>query len=325
MGFYRTLAKAIPKNLKKKLENLVLATNITMQADIVLGFIILFVLGLSLAMAFFISALLKWNFMLTFLATAVVLYSTIYLLALVSADKKTKFIEELLPDALQLMASNLRAGIGIEKSLLLAARPEFGPLEKEIHTVGKEVATGKDVGNALFDMSVRIRSKPLERVVKLIIAGLRSGGKLATLLENSAEDLRVQKLVKEKIKSNVEIYTIFIFVSAGIGSPMLFALSLFLVKIIIANFANIDIPASAAGTIPIILKEVNISPTFLLKYILISLVSTSILSSFTLGLISRGRTKEGAKYIILLISLSLGLFFAIGYILSSVFGGLFFS
>lgn len=324
MGFYRSMAKAIPGDLKKKLENLILATEIRMPAEIVLGFMILFVLGLSLPIAFFISLFLKWSFILTFIASAIVLYSTIYLLALISADKKTKFIEELLPDALQLMASNLRAGIGIEKSLLLAARPEFGPLEKEIHIVGKEVATGKDIGNALLDMSIRIRSKSLERVVKLIIAGLRSGGKLAMLLENSAEDLRVQKLVRDKIKSNVEIYTIFIFVSAGIGSPMLFALSLFLVKIIIANFASIDIPANATMTMPIILKEVSISPSFLLKYILISLISTSVLSSFTLGLISRGRTKEGAKYIIILISLSVGLFFAIGYILNSVFGGLFF-
>ncbi len=323
MSMYRTLAKAIPNEFKKKLENLILATEIKMPPEKVLGFFIVFIAGLALAISFFISFFLKWNFALTFIACAVALYSSIYLLALISADKKTKFIEELLPDALQLMASNLRAGIGIEKSLLLAARPEFGPLEKEIHIVGKEVATGKDIGNALLDMSFRIRSKPLERVVKLIIAGLRSGGKLATLLENSAEDLRVQKLVKDKIKSNVEVYTIFIFVSAGIGSPLLFALSLFLVKIIIINFSSIDIPASATTTMPIILKEVNISPAFLLKYILVSLSATSILSSFTLGLISKGRTKEGAKYIIILISLSLGLFFAVSYILKSVFGGLF--
>ena len=68
-------------------------------------------------------------------------------------EAKAKFMEKVLPDALQLMSSNLRAGMTPERALLLAARSEFGPLSDEINRVGKEVAVGKGVDEALLDIT----------------------------------------------------------------------------------------------------------------------------------------------------------------------------
>ncbi|MFH1636816.1 MAG: type II secretion system F family protein [Candidatus Woesearchaeota archaeon] len=321
MGFYRSLALLYPPSYRKSISELVLAANVKVDQDSFLGFFMIVIFALSLSFSFLVARMLGINIILVFLGLFIIMHSTFYLLLLLSADKKTKAIEEVLPDALQLMGSNLRAGISIEKSLILAARPEFGPLKDEIEAVAKDVATGKDVGEALKGMSQRVRSKPLQRIVQLIIMGLKSGGKLATLLENCSEDLRAQKEMKDKINSSVQTYVIFIFVASGVGAPMLFALSLFLVEVIIKSFAGIEIPATSS--IPISLGKVTISTDFLTKFIITALCTTSTISAFMLGMISKGKAKEGAKYIVALISMSLGLFFLGSYILASVFGGLF--
>ncbi|RME54839.1 hypothetical protein D6777_02485 [Candidatus Woesearchaeota archaeon] len=320
MKLYNLTTKLVPGKLRKRLLYAVQNAESVYPAEKVLGFMILFLLVLSIGLSFFVALITKIGLGYAFLLSLFFLFFSSYLIAVVQADKKAKLVDELLPDALQLMASNLRAGMGIEKAMMLAARPEFGPLEKEIYTVGKEVATGKDISKALLNMTKRVNSRALEQVVNLIISGLRSGGKLSELLDNSAEDLRRQKIIKEKIKSNVQVYIIFIFVAAGIGAPFLFALSLFLVKVVIANFANIDVPTSAASSIPISIKSVKISTSFILKFILLSLTTTSILSSFTLGLISKGKAREGAKFIPLLILFSIGVFFLISYVIENVFG-----
>ena len=322
MNIFKTLMMILPRNLRKKIFDLVGAVNST-EPETMSGLIFLGSIIAPLLITTLINIFTGWNFFLVFFGLFIIIASAIYMYLVLAADVKVKMIEELLPDALQLMASNLRAGISIEKALLLAARPEFGPLETELHLVAKEVATGKDFGKALKEMSIRIKSKSLDRVVELIISGLRSGGKLSILLENSAEDLMVQKIVKEKIKTNVEIYIIFIFIAAGIGAPLLFALSLFLVKVMIQNFGSIDIPQSVASSLPITIGKIQISTDFILKYILVSLSSTSVLASFMLGMIAKGKAKEGARYIIILATLSISLFFLTGLLLKAFFSGLF--
>lgn len=322
MNFFKIIPRFFPQKLREKLVILAGSVN-AKDPEVLIGMLFSAAIITSLIFGLAISLLTSSSFLLVTFGVLFLMFSSIYFYFVLKSDLKVKFIEELLPDALQLTASNLRAGISIEKALLLAARPEFGPLETEIHRVAKEVATGKDFGNALKEMNKRIKSKSLGRVVDLIISGLRSGGKLSDLLENSAEDLRTQKIVRQKIRSNVEIYIIFIFVAAGIGAPILFSLSLFLVKVMIQNFGNIELPTSATTALPITIGKVQTTPAFIQKYILVSLSTTSVLASFMLGMISKGRSKEGIKYIILLASISIALFFITGLLLQGFFSGLF--
>ena len=65
------------------------------------------------------------------------------------ATSRIKEIEKIFPDVISLMASNLRSGITIDRAFLLSARPEFKPLDAEILKSGKEIATGKDIIQAL--------------------------------------------------------------------------------------------------------------------------------------------------------------------------------
>ena len=113
-----------------------------------------------------------FTFIILFISLQLGFYFTISL----KAEANGKFVESILPDALHLMSSNLRAGLSIDKALLFSARPEFGILCEEITSVGKKLVLGEDIAKALNEMTNKIKSNQLNKTISLIVSGLRSGG-----------------------------------------------------------------------------------------------------------------------------------------------------
>jgi flagellar protein FlaJ len=278
----------------------------------------------SVVFSIILTLFLNFNFIfgliLLFFLTQLVIHSWLSL----SADTRGKFVEDLLPDLLQLMASNLRAGYTLDRALLLSARPEFGSFKEEINRAGKDVATGKDFNDALIGLSDRIKSDKLAKAVSLIVAGQKSGGSLVDLLSQSATNLRQQKIIDERIRSNVLVYVIFIFAAIGFGAPVLFSLSSFLIEIMKNVFSQVTIPeTTGAIAIPISFSEITIDPSFVMNYTIISMIISSVMGSMVIGLISKGKRKAGLKYIPVLTILTLSLFFIVRSLIAGLLGGLF--
>ena len=155
--------------------------------------------------AFWLGLILKWPPWLVFIVAFAGFQITVYMWIGLNVDAKAKFVEKVLPDALQLMSSNLRAGLTPDRALLLSSRPEFGPLSEELNKVGREIAVGKEIDKALMKMTERIRSEKLTKTMLLIVSGLRSGGELASLLDQTARNLRAQEFVDQKIRSSIKM------------------------------------------------------------------------------------------------------------------------
>ncbi len=94
--------------------------------------------NVSMLMITFIS----WVIIQTIVLIMIVTY--IYLSLNIKIYQRTKDIEKILPDYLQLVSSNLRGGLSFEKALWAAIRPEFGTISKEVTMVYKKVMTGND-------------------------------------------------------------------------------------------------------------------------------------------------------------------------------------
>ncbi|MBS3081704.1 type II secretion system F family protein [Candidatus Pacearchaeota archaeon] len=231
-------------------------------------------------------------------------------------------MEDNFPDFLQLMASNLRAGIPTDQSMLMSARKEFDPLDKEIAKLGKELMTGRSIEDALIDFGERTHSLKIKRTISLIISGLKSGGNIATLLEETAARTRERYFIQKRAASNVLMYVIFIFVALTIGAPGLFGLSTVLVGVLTDILATI--PTSQAGTsLPFTLSSIDLPISFIIYFSTIFIIAIDILGAFILGLVTKGEEREGVKYIVPLISISLTVFFSIRYILLNYFGDFF--
>jgi len=320
---YRFLAKFYPKKIRKEYIELLGYSGIKVDADKFSGFIVIFGLLLALVVGFTLSIFFSVPFLIGFIGFFFLFQLLIYFLLVLRADAKAKFVDGILPDVLQLMASNLRAGLTTDKALLLSARPEFGPFQDEINQVGKEITMGKNIGEALSSMGKKTRSERLGKTIALIVSGLRSGGELASLLEQTAKNLRRERLIDSRIRANVMMYVIFIFVAVCFGAPLLFGLSSFLVEILTENLGSIEIPEGTMTSLPMNFTEVTITVNFVIMFSVIFLTTSAIMGSLILGLISKGRERDGIKFMPALIILSLAVFFLIRMGIKGMLGGLF--
>src|SRR3989344_989065 len=306
---YRFLAGLYPPNLREKYSQLLVYADLKTEPRRFLGFILFFGFGLALGSALLLGRLIPMPLLLLFILLFVFFEAAAYFYLLLRADTKARIVEGVLPDALQLMSSNLRAGLTTDRALLLSARPEFGPLQHEINEVGKKITMGDDISTSLMLM---------------IVVGLKSGGELASLLEQTAENLRQQRFVEEKIRSSVMMYVFFIFAAVAIGSPLLFGLSSFLVEVLKSNISSLSLPeTSYSSSMPLSFSEVSLSSEFVMFFSIISLVTSSVMCSFILGLIGKGKETRGIRYIPILILISLGMFFLTRAGIRNMLGGLF--
>jgi len=243
-----------------------------------------------------------------------------YFKAKLAESARVRRMESVFPDFLQLMSSNLRAGMTIDKAMLLSVRKEFNPLDQEIEKTGRDIATGKKVEIALEDMSKRINSDKISKTILLILSGIKAGGNLATLLEQTSVNMRERGFVEKRAASNVLMYVIFIFLAVAIGTPLLFSLSTLLVETLTSLLSGI--PAVESTNLPFTLSTVNISTTFVKWFSVVFIIVTDVLASLVLGLVSKGEEKQGLKYLLPLLAISLGIFFITRFFLSGFISGL---
>ncbi|MDP2908185.1 MAG: type II secretion system F family protein, partial [Nanoarchaeota archaeon] len=320
---YRLISRIYPRKFLENYKKLLDYANIRTDPTKFLGFVLVFGFLLGWVIAFPAARMFSWSLMLTFVITFTAFEVFVYMWISLSIEAKAVFMEKALPDALQLMSSNLRAGLTPEKALLLSARPEFGPLTTEINRVGKEIAIGKDIDEALLGITKRVKSDKISKTVMLIVSGIRAGGELASLLDQTARNLRDQDFVDQKIRSSVRMYVIFIFSAVGLGAPMLYGLSSFLVEVMTNVLGKVEIPKTTTMSMPINITQVSISIDFVIKYVITSLIITSILGSMVLGLINKGEEKQGLKYAPVLIGITLAVFFLVRFFINNLLTGLF--
>jgi archaeal flagellar protein FlaJ len=245
-----------------------------------------------------------------------------HLFLILIGDKNAEFVESVLPDALQLMAANIRSGLTPDKALLFSARPEFGILEKEIRLAASKAIAGEPLEEALLSIGDRIKSRLVSRTFKLIVDGMRKGGELANLLEQTSEDMREIKLLKKEISAQVGMYAIFILIATGLAAPLLFSLSSYLIQTMYSLGKSINIKDAESYTSMGFLKLSigGVSPSFIQTYAFLMMLSSSIFGSLLVGILQAGKEKAGLKYIPLLIAANFLIFFLTHIFLGQIIG-----
>jgi len=235
-------------------------------------------------------------------------YIFIYTIFSFIADSRARFIEKILPDNLQLISANVRAGMTVDKAIWLSARPEFGMLEEEIRKAGGQTMGGKPLKTALNEMSARFNSEVFRRAIRLLVQGMESGGEIAKLLDETASYIRTAQEMQAETNANVAMYVTLIFLASAFAAPMLFAISLHLVenleKISIPEIPNIptgasfgSLPAESEGGEAIHLKaKTSINPETLSYFSLAYLLITTFFSSLIVGAIKTGKSMDGLKF-----------------------------
>ena len=309
----------VPKSVRPEIRKYLLKAGISEEPYAFFGSLFYFALALSLTLYFslFFNMLrgfaaemsAVWSVFVVFLGTFFIwaaltftiigiIIISIYAYMDLKIFNRTRKMEEILPDFLEVVSANLKAGMSFEKALWMAINPKFGVLANEIALAAKKVMTGHDVDIALTEFSMKYDSPMLKRSMSLIISQIQSGGEISDIIDRIVMDLKKTKALKEEMSASVLTYMIFIAAIVVVISPVLFALSYALLTVISGVTSLL---ASSLGTtnvsMPFNFSEVAIDPEqfgFVFAYFAIGI--TAVGSSVIVSIIEKGNIRGGLKY-----------------------------
>jgi len=331
MRIYEIVFRAMPKGYRNWVKNYLNYAGFTISPAKYAGFSIIYGILLGLCVVFSVYmfgltmlGLSTGKLMLVFgLASFAVFEAFMHSLLIVVSDKIANFTDDILPDALRLISANMRAGFTPDRALLLSARPEFGPLEKQIVKTAKLTFSGEPLEDAIQIMPKKINSRALKRTVDLLIEGMQRGGNIANLLDGLSDDIRQTKILRREVRAFVMMYAIFIFFAAGIGAPLLYGISSFLVETMKEIGGATDVDVAMPGSMGFMaFAGIKVETQFLMLYMISALSVTSIFGGLIMGLIQSGTEKAGLKFIPILFGVSMTVFFLVRMFVMGVFGAM---
>lgn len=313
---YENIGHLLPPSLRKAWRGHMVCAGCRVPPDKALGFVVSASVLIGLAVMF--STPLQGAYALAVFVAAGALTAAVFIGVLrLKAERRAAAVEAVLPDVLQLMSTNLKAGMTLDKALLVSGKHKLGIIQDELARIGTNVGFGMSMHEALPELGTSVRSQKLAAVVRLLLSGLRSGGEISSLLDSLARNLRHQDIVEKKMRSAVSTYVTFIVIALAVVMPLLFALSTFLVTLLQDSAIGVAAPLEDYARV-----ANPLSSTFLSMFAVVMLVTAAVMGSFLVGSIKEGKAVFGARYVIPLICSVLGVFFAVRYVLEVALLGL---
>lgn len=323
--FYLAAKNFVPAFAVRRWKDLIRYGDLEMNADVFSGMILFYTILLCVA-AVFVSVAL--GFPVQWIAGAGVMVPVFFLvlvdtLVRIIADSRARICESSFPDVLVLMSSNIKSGLTPDRALQHSIRSEFGPLAKELQHAARRASSGLDFGRVLMEVTHRIKSTVIEGSIRLIVEGMTGGGELSSLLDETAHDIKNMELIRSEVRAQIRTYSVFIFFAAVFGAPVLFSVSLYLVNMLkIINPTDMtNIPREAVRNLPFMtMKPPSYGTEFLTMYVMANMVVISVFAGLLIGLIEQGNELRGARYIPILLTLSVGIFYFTNFVVQNMSG-----
>ena len=115
--------------------------------------------------------------------------------------RRIEMIQEQLPDALQMLSSSLRAGVGFAPAMEVLVQDGQPPLAQELALVLREQHMGVRAEEALEHFAQRVPIVDAELFVSAVNISREVGGNLAETLATLAETLRRRLIMEKKVKA----------------------------------------------------------------------------------------------------------------------------
>ncbi len=163
-----------------------------------------------------------------------------------------------LPFALRHMSTELKAGLGLYKTLQAVTAADYGVLSEEFARTMTEIEEGTDTSVALKHLALRTQSKPLKSAINHMLRAMRVGGNLSSIMNEIANEVSAD--LKDKIKAFSQKMNLFavIFIFIFIVLPVAI--------MILGAIRNSPLGASAGD----LFKSVPLPPeTLILMYLVI--------------------------------------------------------
>jgi tight adherence protein B len=114
--------------------------------------------------------------------------------------RQARFADQL-DDALQLMASSLRAGHSLLRAVDAVADQAPAPIGEEFARIVNETRVGRDLGDALDEVAERVDSDDLRWIAQAIAIHREVGGNLAEVLDTVGTTIRERNAIRRQVKA----------------------------------------------------------------------------------------------------------------------------
>lgn len=351
MGFYETIGRLLSRKRIRSMEKSLAGAGIVVSAESFVGFLLV-VLALVSFLVFLLllntSALSRFVYAMTegayFLpdyaaiilslvvaavSTFIVLGAFVWALVLLQTESRRAAVEAVLPDFLTLMAGNVRSGMTLDQAMWYAAKPEFGIFSIEVRTVVKNAFSGEPIEKSLDRLDMRFNSRVLHRTILLLKQALATGGEIAQILEETAQDAREVSMHKKDIASTLLVYIIFLVFASTLGAPFLFSVSTTLIGVLSMAFAympsgGLDYSGGMPTSFFATPSAPSISTDEFFWFSMALIFVTSLIGSLLLGIVQGGSKTQGIKYFPFMLIVSYIVYFVVASMLESMFAGMFF-
>lgn len=322
INFERLVSRGVAKFLSDELDlsGVKMSVNDFLQIAILGGF------ALFIVVSFFVALYLKFNIglgILGGLAAGAIFLVSLYAYLEYNIDRRKNFVENILPDYIQLTAANMRSGISLDKAMIMAARPEFKYFSEDIELMDKQVYSGETMQNALIRLGGKYRSRQLEHMMRMINESIRYGGSMNDLLKQMAKDLRNQAIIQKEISGQLFLYTIFITFAVLIGAPSLYALTNKMISVTDTVWAGIlktnpnGLPTTGVAFIRPSPPKITTQQYYTFSIVAVLMITS--LGALIVSAISNGSVLRGVKYLPAFIIVGLLVFYIVSTVIATVF------
>ncbi len=155
--------------------------------------------------------------------------------------RRTRRIDQAVPDLLDRMASLDEAGLTVTESLRRSTRGDLGPLGDEVTRTWRDIEWGADAEAALRRLERRVGSVAVSQATALVTNAMRASGDLAPVLRIAADEAHQARRLRRERRREMFTYLLVIYISALVFLGVS-------VGIVVAFFPAIESAAAAAPT-----------------------------------------------------------------------------
>jgi tight adherence protein B len=116
-------------------------------------------------------------------------------------ERRLRRIEAQALDAMQLLASGLRAGYSVPQAITLVARHSPEPTASEFGLAGQEISVGVQLADALRRLATRTANSDYELVAIIVRVQNEVGGNLAQILDSVGDTLRERFELRRQVNA----------------------------------------------------------------------------------------------------------------------------
>jgi flagellar protein FlaJ len=177
----------------------------------------------ALVFTFFPQAPMLTKSLLVLLVSLMLTFMTVIIGFLIPRRKamaRGDAVSRELPFALRHMATELKSGLGLYRTIQTIALADYGALSEEFSRTINEIEEGTDTKLALRHLALRTQSKALRNALIHVIRALRTGGNLSVIMNDIADDVSFALRMKIRDFSQKMNFFATIFIYLAIVIPV---------------------------------------------------------------------------------------------------------